>query len=196
MSNGYRTRGDGLFIPAAELAHSIGVRPESVKCWIDRRRNQGSRWYKKIGGRNYIRADMAEAYLSSLGVERLAKRPQGWVTVKALRLDMTADGCYIYGRIRKPDVRMVNVRNTLYLHPDDAAFIRREYASYQPLSGWALDVPLLASQLGLTEETTYRSLLELVKAGIVKRRGKGVKGDRKRYYLPVDQCELVNKVAA
>ena len=62
-------------MPAAELASSIGVSPETVAAYAKRRAKRGARVLHKVKGRNYLHIDLADAYLSRMGLERQAADP-------------------------------------------------------------------------------------------------------------------------
>ena len=142
MSRAY----EGNLYPVAELAHSIGVTPESAREWFRRRRLK----ITKRGGRNHVSPNAADSYLNHWGYERVAKRPKGWLTVKAV-LDCGVGRMTLIKAVQAGRVRAVMHRKSIYLEPEDARHFMLEYSTLRPLSGWVL-VPVPRDELGVSKE--------------------------------------------
>jgi hypothetical protein len=136
-----------FYVPAVlggpRIARAAGVKPEAVKHWLDRRRRQGWLGYKKVGGRNMIRIDVAEEYLRLRGLERRSKRPPGYTSLKALAVEAGMSLSAMHKAARRKKLCIVNVKNRFYVQPEDAANFLLEMKSNKPLAGW-----VMASELG------------------------------------------------
>jgi DNA-binding transcriptional ArsR family regulator len=131
----YRKAGKDVWVPTAEVAERAGVRTESVVQFATRdRRHRG---HKKVGSRHYITVELAESYLEPRGVPRVDVDP-GWPTPADLIERSGAGPMYVYGRLRKPGVRLVRQANRLLVHPADFEQLVLEYRSLRSLPGWRL----------------------------------------------------------
>lgn len=139
------------YVPAAQLASSVGVSPETVAAYAKRRAKHGARGLRKIGGRNYLHIDVADAYLSRMGLERQARRPSGWRTLKALLSDSGAGRSTAMRGIRNGELRAVLAGGTVCVHPEDAAHFVLTHKDKRPLPGWVM-VSALSKELGRSKE--------------------------------------------
>jgi hypothetical protein len=134
------------YIAVAEVARSVGVLPEATVAWFRRHRHKV---FKK-GRYNYVSLATAELYLNARGLERVAQRPRGWRTVKAV-LDCGVGRETVMKAVKAGRIRAVMYRKAIYLQPDDAESFTLEYRSARPLPGWVL-APELRNELGRSKE--------------------------------------------
>jgi hypothetical protein len=141
-------KGQELKVKTSVLAAMAGVNCEAVVRYA---RRHGIKSNAKPGRHNYLSEDEAERYLNLRGLLRSAEKPHGYKALKVLVQESGATYTYWLPRIRKPDVRAVNVKNSIHIDPDDFAFLLSEYHGYRPLPGWVL-VSEVRLEVGCTKE--------------------------------------------
>lgn len=139
------------YVLAAELAHSIGVSPETVAGYARRRSGQWRGALRHVDGRNYVHIALAETYLKRLGLKRSAKRPKGWKTIKAVLAESGAGRSTFMSALRRGELRAVLAGSGVYVHPEDAESFVLAYKNLKPLPGWVM-VSALPKELGRSKE--------------------------------------------
>lgn len=166
-------------IAVTEVAEALNVNPDHLAVWARKNRRPNSREIFKSQGRNYMTLELADRYAKLGGVERVASRPRGWLTLKALILELGCSRTYLEHRIYQPGVRLVRHRRSLYLHPEDAAVIIEEYRDQRPLLGWRL-VSEVRDEAGVSKEGLNQWLR---RNAIERRRYRNPKNGRPDYYI-------------
>lgn len=139
------------YVPAAELAHSAGVRPEAVAAYAKRRAKRWRAALRHVGGRNYVHINLAERYLKHRGLERRPRRPEGWRTLKGILADSGAGRATFMNTLAKGDLCAVLVKHNICVHPDDAEHFVLNYKNLKPPHGWVM-VSCFPTKLGRSKE--------------------------------------------
>ena len=145
----YSSTLEGDRFTLSEAAHILGIRRQSLHDWL--KRNKLLRRCPHVGRYRYVSIDVLERYREATeaeGVERVANRPYGWVSINQAADFVECHPSLIYRAVERGEVRAKRVGHIHYYCPDDLNHLRLKL-SETPLPGW-LEVGRYAESCGVT----------------------------------------------
>lgn len=140
------------------VADAAGVSTQSVHRVAKKRlQKEGKRDRKRLKGCPYtfVSLSLWDEYMEIGPVKRVATKPKGWLTAKALLEDGFSKR-KLYQLVREGSVKAVYVGNTLYLEPESAQRYLQTRQDLRPPPGW-ISVSELRERAGRSKQalSTY-----------------------------------------
>jgi hypothetical protein len=140
------------------VADAAGVSTQSVHRVAKKRlQKEGKRDRKRLKGCPYtfVSLSLWDEYMEIGPVKRVAAKPKGWLTAKALLEDGFSKR-KLYQLVREGSVKAVYVGNTLYLEPESAWRYIQTRQDLRPPPGW-VSVSELRERAGRSKQalSTY-----------------------------------------
>lgn len=140
------------------VADAAGVSTQSVHRVAKKRlQKEGKRDRKRLKGCPYtfVSLSLWDEYMEIGPVKRVAAKPKGWLTAKALLEDGFSKR-KLYQLVREGSIKAVYVGNTLYLEPEGAQRYIQTRQDLRPPPGW-VSVSELRERAGRSKQalSTY-----------------------------------------